>query len=85
MSSHPRYPGSGQWASHHQSLYNRMTNNNHAIRSLLTDIQVEHYHKLWAIQSETYTELLTTTDYPDGLAEVVAENKILKLVLKSEQ
>ena len=72
-----------QWPSHQKKLYNSVVNSNHQLKNNMTKEQKIHLGRLWETQAEIYSDLLKTTDYPDDLADVVAEQRVINLVLKS--
>lgn len=72
-----------QWPSHQTALYKRVVKKNYQSKSMMTKEQLTHLGRLRETQAEIYSDLLKNTDYPDDLAEVIAEQRTINLVLKS--
>jgi hypothetical protein len=74
-----------QWPSHQQSLYKHVKAKNAHREAGLTAEQQEHLQALWMTEAEIYSKLAGSgTDYPDGLADVLARQRVLSIVEKSE-
>lgn len=72
-----------QWPSHQRKLYNTVTSKNHQKKNKMSDDQRSHLARLWETKAEIHADLLMTTDYPDDLADVISEQKVIDMVLKS--
>jgi hypothetical protein len=72
------------WPDHHKSIYNKTVRKNHGLRQLLTDEQKITYKsadKYFVAVCDTLTK---STDYPDRLIEVLAENATLQAVVNGK-
>lgn len=69
------------WPDHHKSIYNKTVSENHRLRQLLTDGQKIAYKDADEYLISVSGYLTKSTNYPDRLIEVLAENATLKAVV----